>query len=77
VVTGDKEHFIMIKGSICQQDEIIINIHACKIHEAKPDRTDEKWGAPQYPWRLQYRPVSDKTLRRSTRNRRLEQHKPT
>lgn len=47
MVTGDKEHFIMIKGSICQQDEIIINRHACKIHEAKHDRTNEKWGVPQ------------------------------
>lgn len=40
MVTRDEEHFIRIKGSICHQDEIIINIHACKIHEAKPDRTE-------------------------------------
>lgn len=42
MVTRDEEHFIMIKRSICQQDETII--HACKIHEPKPDRIETRNG---------------------------------
>lgn len=38
-ITGDEEHFIMIKGSIHQEGVIILNMYAIneifKIHEAE------------------------------------------
>lgn len=59
-INKDKEeHFIMVNGSVYQEEILTLNLNEsklqCEIHKAQTDRTERRnWQIFDYNWRFQH-----------------------